>query len=100
MAVIPSHMRPVTKQDCIDTWRSNERIPGPTRAGKILDMMIVRLYETTTVDGLALDLLVEARATKRAPLKRFGVLFSDKQPLDDYPIPVLWMRDGEAAWLV
>jgi hypothetical protein len=100
MAVIPSHMKPTSKKDCVDTWRSRGRVPVPTQKGRILDLVIVRLYETTHVDGLALDLMIEGRATNEAPIKQFGVLFSDTRPQDEYPIPVLWMRGGEAESVV
>ncbi|MEH6588538.1 MAG: hypothetical protein V7720_18460 [Halioglobus sp.] len=72
----------------------------PTKAGKILELAIETLYETTHVDGLALDLLVEGRAVKTSPLKRFGVLFADTKPEDEYPIPVLWVCDGLGTWLI
>ena len=72
----------------------------PTRSHTIIDLSIVRFYETTHVDGLPLDLLIEARASKRAPLKRFGVLFAETRPLDEYPIPLLWVRSGNAQWVL
>ncbi|MEH6587913.1 MAG: hypothetical protein V7720_15235 [Halioglobus sp.] len=58
------------------------------------------LYETTHVDGLRLDLLIEGRAIKTPPLKKFGVLFADTKPEDKYPIPVLWNCDGLDTWVV
>jgi hypothetical protein len=93
-------MKPATKLDCVDTWRSRGRVPVPTQKGRILDLVIVRLYETTHVDGLALDLMIEGRATNEAPIKQFGVLFSDTRPQDEYPIPLLWMCNGVGSWVI
>ena len=39
-------------------------MPVPTKSGKILDMAIERLYQTSHVDGLALDLMIESRVIK------------------------------------
>ena len=100
MAIIPAHQKPTSKTDCVDTWKDRGRIPVPTKSGTIMDLVIVNLYETTAVNDLYLDLLVEARATKRAPLKRFGVLFADTAPPKQYPIPILWVKDGVSAWVV
>jgi hypothetical protein len=75
-------------------------MPVPTRAGAIIDLHIITLYDCTAVNGLPLDLLVEGRATNDAPLKRFGVLFADASPEDKYPLPVLWMCDGRGNWIV
>ena len=101
MIALPSHVTPATKQDFIDTWQARGRIPVPSKAGTILDVLIVHLYEAASVDGLALDLLVEARSMHRSPMKRFEVIFSDSKPLGKYPIPVLWwpFGDSEIAWL-
>ena len=101
MTALPSHVTPTTKQDCIDTWQARGRIPVPSKAGKILDVLIVHLYEAATVDGQALDLLVEARPTHHSPMKRFGIIFSNSKPIGKYPIPVLWwpFGDSEATWL-
>lgn len=99
MSVLPPHIKPTTREDCIDTWRSKGRIAVPSRKGQLMDMGIVHFYECGSVDGMPLDLLIEARATKRAPLKRFGVVFADDRPLDDYPIPVLWVREGTGSWI-
>ena len=89
------------KRDCIDTWRTRGRIPVPSKSGVILDLIIVRLYEVTSVDGLPLDLLIEARATHLSTIKRFGMVFSDSRPQDNYTIPILWWppNDLAAAWL-
>ena len=68
MAIIPPHIKATTKTDCIDTWRSRGRIVVPTRKGRLVDLMIVRLYECTAEDGLGLDCLIGARTAKRAPV--------------------------------
>ena len=36
----------------------------PSRDGHIIDLIIVRMYETTAVNGLPLDALIEARAVE------------------------------------
>jgi hypothetical protein len=71
----------------------------PTKSGKIIDMLIVHLVEATAIDGIAIDLVVESRARKSGPLKRFAVVFSDKRPREEYPIPTLWVCDGTGIWL-
>ncbi|KZX57998.1 hypothetical protein A3709_20520 [Halioglobus sp. HI00S01] len=60
----------------------------------------MRLYEVLTVDGLRLDLLVEARATNFSAIKQFGVVFLDSEPAGDYPIPVLMMTKGQGTWIL
>ena len=99
MTDLPLHHQPVTPEECRATWKSRGRIPVPTRKGRIMDMAIERLYECSSVNGLPLDLLLDARASKRAPLKTFGVIFSDRQPVEDYPIPVLWVNEGKGTWI-
>ena len=63
MASIAAHQKPTSKTDCVDTWKARGRIPVPTKNGNIMELVIVNLFETTAVNGQALDLLVEARAT-------------------------------------
>jgi hypothetical protein len=71
------------------------RMPVPTAAGQILDLRIVTLYETTAINGLPLDLLIDAQKTKIDPVKQFGVIFSDSPPdWSKYRIPVLWCSEG------
>ena len=62
-------------------------------------MLIIHLIEATAIDGMPIDLVVEARASKRAPYKRFAVVFSEQRPDREYPIPTLWVRHGQSAWL-
>lgn len=64
-----------------------------------MDMLIVHLVEATAIDGIPVDLVVEARATKAAPVKRFALVFHEEQPTEDYPIPTLWVSDGTGVWL-
>jgi hypothetical protein len=99
MSTIPSHEQPTTKKECVDTWRDRRRIPTPSPGGGILDMMIIHLIEATAIDGMPIDLIVEARASKRAPYKRFAVVFSQERPAHVYPVPTLWVRNGQSAWL-
>ena len=82
-------------------YRAARKLLGtvPTRNGKIMDMLIVHLVEATAIDGIPVDLVVEARATKAAPVKRFALVFHEEQPTEDYPIPTLWVSDGTGVWL-
>lgn len=96
---VPAHTQPRSKVECLSTWKSRRRIPVPTKTGKIMDMLIIHLIEATAIDGIPVDLVVEARASKRGPLKRFAVVFADKKPAEQYPIPTLWVSDGTGSWL-
>lgn len=98
MAVIAEHHNPTSKIDAIDTWRNSGRMAVPTAAGNIIDLRIVTLYETTSVNGQPLDLLVEAQATTNDPTKQFGVIFSKTAPdKSKYSLPVLWKEDGTSG---
>ena len=99
MSNISSHEQLTSRQACNDTWRERGRIPTPTPSGGIMDMVITHLIEATAIDGVPIDLVVEARATKRAPPKRFAVVFRDEKPEQEYPVPTLWIRRGQADWL-
>ena len=100
MAVIPQHMKPTTRQDCLDTWRKKGRICVPTRDNRIIDLIIVRIYETTAVNGLPLDLLIDARKTLNDPITQFGVIFSDTPPdRSKYDFPILWHHEGKGRWV-
>jgi len=61
MAIIPAHIRPTTKQDCVDTWwaRGWADARVPTNSNKILELATETLYVTIHVDGLHLDLTIE-----------------------------------------
>ena len=101
MAVIPEHETPKTKQDCIDTWRNSGRIGVPSKKRGVIDLLIVSLYETTSVNGMPLDALIEAQVAINVPTKQFGVLFGDTPP--DWPrykpLPVLWVSgEGVGRW--
>lgn len=63
-------------------------------------MTIVLWAETTLVNGRAADLLVEARATKTAPVKQFAVVFSEVRPLPYITLPILWMNNGAVEWVL
>jgi hypothetical protein len=89
------HYNPIGKTDTLDTWRKRMRMPVPTKAGNIVDVRIVALYETTNVNGLPLDALVEGQVTKDKPVVQFGVVFSPQPPdWDAYGIPILWIDDS------
>ncbi|RLA51145.1 MAG: hypothetical protein DRQ65_08215 [Gammaproteobacteria bacterium] len=71
------------------------RMPVPTAEGHISDLQILAIYETTSVNGLPLDLLIDAQKSDSDPVKQFGVIFSENPPdWSRYGIPVLWRREG------
>jgi hypothetical protein len=50
------------------------------------------------VNGLPLDLLIEAHKRSGDSVKLFGVIFSYSPPdWDRYSIPVLWRRESAAG---
>lgn len=57
-----------------------------------MDLLIVHLTEATAIDGIPIDLVIDARATHSAHLKRFVVVFSEDRPTEEYPIPCLWVN--------
>ena len=65
-----------------------------------LRQTLMRPQGVALAGRLVLDLLVEARAKNDAPIKRFGVVFSENKPVDKYPMPVMW-KSSEATgeWL-
>ena len=95
MSTQAEHYNPVDKRDTLDTWRHRMRMPVPTRACNILDIRIVALHETTNVNGLPLDALIEAQVTEDKRPVQFGVVFSLHPPdWDAYGIPILWIDEG------
>ncbi|MEM1154805.1 MAG: hypothetical protein AAGI44_11750 [Pseudomonadota bacterium] len=84
------------EQRCIARWLSDRRIDIPSKNGRAMQMQILRLYECMSVNGLPLDVLVVGRASKRAPTREFGVLFSQFKPEEQYPIEVFWAQLVEA----
>jgi hypothetical protein len=55
------------------------------------------LDETTNVNGLPLDALVEGQIAKEKPPVQFGVVFSLQPPnWDAYGVPILWVDDNWA----
>ena len=95
MTELVKHFNPTGKAETLKVWRQRMRMPVPTAAGHILDLRIVTIYETITVNGLPLDLLIDAQRSKNDPVKRFGVVFSESQPdRSRYAIPVLWQKEG------
>ena len=99
MTEVAAHQQPTTPEEHLAAWKERGRIPVPTRNGNIMDLQIHLLIEATAVNGLHADAVIHARASKRAPVKTFAVVFSDQQPQDEYPLPVLWVRDGSSAWV-
>lgn len=77
MTELVKYSNPIGKAETLKVWRSRMRMPVPTAAGQILDLRIVSIYETTSVNGLPLDLLIDAQKTKNDPVKQFGVIFSE-----------------------
>jgi hypothetical protein len=95
MTVISEHHDPIGKVDSVDIWRRRGRMTVPTAAGSVIDLRIVTMYETTSVNGQPLDLLIEAQKTKKDPAKQFGVIFSETSPnWSNYNLPVLWRELG------
>ena len=62
-------------------------------------MLIVHLIEATAIDGIPVDLEIDASSTHRPPLKRFAVVFSENRPAEQYPIPCLWIKAGTGVWV-
>ena len=101
MAATPEHLTPQGIKDCIDTWRERGRINVPNKRGEIASLLIVALYETTTRNGMPLDVLIEAQTAINAPTKHFGVIFGDTPPdwAQYKPLPVLWVSgEGVGRW--
>ena len=102
MTKLVKHFNPIGKTETLKVWRQRMRIPVPTAAGQILDLRIVTIYETTTVNGRPLDLLIDAQKTRNDPVKQFGVIFSESPPdWSKYGIPVLWQSEnvsGVGRW--
>ena len=102
MTEIAEHFDPVSKAEAIPVWRKRMRMPVPTAEGLIMDVRIINIYETTSVNGMPLDLLIEARKSSGDLVKRFGVIFSESPPdWSKYSIPVLWRREstpGVGRW--
>ena len=98
MAVIPKHHNPMGKQDTLDTWRRSGRMSVPSRSGHIIDLIVVRIYECTAVNGQPLDALIEARKTLNEPVKQFGVIWADSPPdRTAYDIPLLWLSESDSG---
>jgi hypothetical protein len=95
MTELVKQHNPIGKTETLDVWRRKMRMPVPTAAGHILDLRILAIYETTAINGLPLDLLIDAQKTKNDPVKQFGVIFSESPPdWSKYGIPVLWRKGG------
>lgn len=95
MPVQAEHYDSVGKTDSLDTWRKRMRMPVPTKACNIVDVRIAALYETTNVNGLPLDALIEGQVIEGKPVVQFGVVFGPQPPdWDAYGIPILWIDDG------
>jgi hypothetical protein len=104
MTELVKHYNPIGKTETLEVWRRRMRMPVPTAAGHILDLRIVTIYETTSVNGQPLDLLIDAQKTRNDPVKQIGVIFSESPPdWPKYRIPVLWHREsasGVGRWRV
>ena len=95
---IPEHYNPIGKGQTLAQWRKRMRMPVLNRQNVIVDLIIVRIYEVTAVNGRPLDLLIEARKTKDDPSIQFGVIFSKLPPSrHDYGIPILWREEDRAG---
>ena len=100
MTAIAAHQQPASAAEHLATWKDRKRIPVPTRKGAIIDLHISLIIEATAVNGLAVDAVIHARATKQAPTKIFCVVFRDERPLEKYPLPLLWIKGSESVWLI
>lgn len=95
MTELVKHANPIGKAETLEVWRQRMRMPVPTADGQILDLRILTIYETTAINGLPLDVLIDAQKTRNDPVKQFGVIFSECPPdWPSYGIPVLWCSDG------
>jgi hypothetical protein len=95
MTELVKQYNPIGKAETLEVWRQRMRMPVPTAGGHILDLRIVTIYETITVNGQPLDLLIDAQKTKHDPVKQFGVIFSESPPdWSNYGIPVRWCSEG------
>jgi hypothetical protein len=98
MTEIAAHYSPIGKAETLEVWRGRMRMPVPTAEGHISDLRILAIYETTSVNGLPLDLLIDAQKSDSDPVKQFGVIFSESPPdCSKYGIPVLWQKEGIAG---
>ncbi len=98
MTEVAEHYNPIGKAETLDIWRRRMRMPVPTAKGHISDLRIVAIYETTSVNVLPLDLLIDARKSDSDPVKQFGVIFSVNPPdWPKYGIPVLWRKERVAG---
>ena len=95
MTEIAEHFDPVGKAEAVAVWRKRMRMPVPTVEVVLMDVRMIAIYETTSVNGLPLNLLIEARKSASDPVKHFGVIFSESPPdWSKYSIPVLWRKEG------
>jgi len=95
MTELVKQHNPIGKTETLEAWRLSKRMPVPTAKGHIVDLRILTIYETTAINGLPLDLLIDAQKTRSDPVKQFGVIFSESPPdWSMYGIPVLWLREG------
>jgi hypothetical protein len=98
MTATAPHCNPVGKTNVIDTWRERGRMAVPSSKGGIIDLLIVAIYETTSVNGQPLDLLIDAQKTSNDAVKQFGVVFSATPPdWSKYRTPVLWREDNASG---
>ena len=99
MTEVPAHQQPTNPDQHLAAWKDRGRIPVPTRKGGIMDLHIHLFIEATAINGMPVDVVIHARASKRAPMKIFAVVFGDDPPTDAYPVPVLWVREASSAWI-
>ncbi len=99
MKELPAQQQPSSPDEHLAHWKARRRILVPTRKGGLLDMQIKVLIEATAINGIAVDAVIHARASKRAPMRIFAVVLSDKLPEGEYPIPTLWISSDESTWL-
>jgi hypothetical protein len=80
MTEIAEHYNPIGKAETLEGWRRRMRMPVPTAEGHVVELRIVAIYETISVNGLPLDLLIDGQKSESDPVKQFGVIFSENPP--------------------
>ena len=68
MTELAEHYNPIGKAETLEVWRRRMRMPVPTAKGYISDLRILAIYETTSVNGLPLDLLIDAQKSDSEPV--------------------------------
>lgn len=103
MAIVPPHLYPTNADDAFETWlhRGHLTVPGTGRT--MFVVKIDNIYRVTQLNRLPLDILVDGSGGKVQRKLRFGIVFCQRAPTDQYPIPILWCDTTEpyaGKWLI